>query len=143
MFFFGLIKNGPRGQEAYARWNRNEPMEFEPVHDDIALDQIGQYGIEPVEERGAEWDAHDDSDEDDDINPFALPPSVSEPPRLSYVLCEAPGCPFNADQVELLFSSLHNAMGPLMRSSDMEVRTTIWIKALEICRYIWESSNVQ
>lgn len=51
MFFFGMIQNGPRGQEAWARLEQNEPMEWEPEHDELSAGELAQYGVEELENR--------------------------------------------------------------------------------------------
>ncbi|KAJ7688145.1 hypothetical protein B0H17DRAFT_938681, partial [Mycena rosella] len=59
-------------------------------------------------------------------NPFHAPPS-----ELSDVPCEPPNCPFIAEQVALLDTTLQGRVD--VRSRNMVIRRLVWQEAFSIC----------
>ncbi len=117
MYFVSLIRDGPRGLEGVAQ------------EEDIG--DIAEYGID--------WAAADDprimdhllereADAWDSENPFAAPPK-----QRPHVPCDGPGDFFSPWEVQELTMRLHQTLGGLLATRNMEVRRQIWIVAFEIC----------
>ncbi|KAJ7882207.1 hypothetical protein B0H14DRAFT_3756899 [Mycena olivaceomarginata] len=122
IFFFSMYHDGPRGLEY-----RQDPID-EPI-DDPTL-----YGID--------WDVADDptlmnhllvQNPQDwaDGNPFA--PGID---RLSHVPCDAPDCPFSAEQVAELDQRLASEVD--LRSRSMHVRRLVWAAAFRIANNMYQ-----
>jgi len=99
----------------------------------VVDDTIGRQeeAVEDVQEFGIDWD-----DEElvrqlraRSVNPF----NGYAPDTLNEVPCEAPECPLTLDQVNGLESAL-SAQFIMSTSHDMDVYTSVWIRALAWCR---------
>lgn len=123
MFFFSFPEDGVRGLFG-------EPP-VPDLHEDVG--DIMQYGID--------WEAANDSTIMDQVldnnpnewendNPFR-PGQASQPGQLSYVPCDAPGCPLSPFEVQELNIRLAAAEDTTTRN--MAMRRKLWITALTLC----------
>ncbi|KAJ7668905.1 hypothetical protein B0H17DRAFT_949670 [Mycena rosella] len=120
MFLFSMVQDGPRGIESL-----REPVD-EDVRDPSSYGIYWQVTDEPrlmhhlLRENPQDWE-HE--------NPFHAPPS-----ELSDVPCEPPNCPFIAEQVALLDTTLQGRVD--VRSRKMVIRRLVWQEAFSICRFL-------
>jgi hypothetical protein len=132
MFMFGMVQEGPRGQASF--------IQTQPIDEEIHPDDLPAYGVD--------WDVHEDArllahslensaGEWDEGNPFMVPSTSTLPAE---VVCDAPGCPFNQGQVDLLFLLLGQRVD--CASRDMAVRRLVWCEALALCQMLWNGGAV-
>ena len=98
--------------------------------DDIRMQEedildVGQFGID--------WEGMDDEELIQELqergeNPF----DDYAPDRMNEVPCEPPDCPLTMDQMDELDAVLQREFD--MNTYDMDVKTTVWIRALVWCR---------
>ena len=128
MFLFSMVQDGPRGIH----------VRHEPVND--VVDDPATYGVD--------WEAADDPQlmahllehnpqQRDETNPFQAAPLT-----LSDVPCEAPGCPFSAEDVLLLQTKLAEHRQLDLSSQNMQMRRLVWVIALDTCKDIWHMRTV-
>ncbi|KAJ7026248.1 hypothetical protein C8F04DRAFT_966551 [Mycena alexandri] len=130
LFLFGMLREGPRGISA-----------FLTAEEDI--EDINEYGIDWEVNQKPEIVAHllENNPEEraggagDD--PFA---SASTPDNLSEVLCDPPNCPFTPMQLELLDQHLSTSVD--LFSRNMNIRRSVWVRALDIARGIQQGEIV-
>ncbi|KAF7972608.1 hypothetical protein HWV62_17426 [Athelia sp. TMB] len=122
IFIFSLIQDGPRGlQHQSAPPTDQTPIDPESygVDWDVANDE--RYMAHLFEQNPQEW-AHD--------NPFS-----TAPVHQAHVPCEAPNCPFDAEEVRWLDETLAETVSVSARA--MHLRRLVWIKALQLCDELW------
>ena len=123
IFIFSMLQDGPRGVQRLT------------TPTDKPVDDLASHGID--------WDVTDDHRlmnhllwenpqawEDD--NPFS-----SGPVTASHVPCEPPDCPFSTAQVLELDTRLGNLVD--VSSRNMHIRHMVWVEALEICTFIYQT----
>lgn len=126
MFIFSMVEDGPRG------------ITGQGVQTQAA--DVGESDVD-IATYGVDWEDLDDVPfmeqvrqthlEGDQINPFQ--PDV--PSRMNEVLCEAPNCPFDEQDVQWLDNALASRVDIL--THDMGVRRLIWEEALSLCNHLY------
>lgn len=126
--FFSVISGGGRGVDAHG----NVLQDFQPVADDLAPEEIEEYGID--------WDAFEDHQlhnhhaSENPPDHLAHNPFVAHwPQQHNVVEVEEPDCPLTAQQLEYL-----NAYTQDFLIDTMEQRHTLWVAALQVCRDIFQ-----
>ncbi|KAJ7035166.1 hypothetical protein C8F04DRAFT_1345683 [Mycena alexandri] len=125
LFLFGMLCEGPRGISTFLT-----PEEEE-------IEDINEYGIDLAVNQEPELIAHllennpDERAGGTSNDPFA---SASTPANLSEVLCDPPNCPFTPAQLQLLDQHLSASVD--LFSCNMNVRRSVWVRALQIARGI-------
>ncbi|KAJ6492155.1 hypothetical protein C8R45DRAFT_825673 [Mycena sanguinolenta] len=129
LFLFGMLREGPRGISSF----------LAPEEEDI--EDINEYGVDwEVNEEPElichllEHNPHEHATNND---PFA---SAGTPANLSEVLCDPPGCPFPPAQLSILDQHLSTSVD--LFSRNMNVRRTVWVRALEVARGIQQSKII-
>lgn len=133
MFLFSMLQDGPRG------FSRQRGIH----NDDLPPDELASFGVDweviddwPTMEHHRENNPDEDHDDpeqiDDNLDPFLS----TVPLRLSEVLCEAPNCPFTADQIDMFDAELQREVD--VDSKSMLVRTQVWKQALRIAMEVYD-----
>lgn len=114
MFLFGMVRYGIRGVDYLMA---NEPaMEDEATY---GVDWSGRRWISQALRRNPEdWEGE---------NPF----HVSQPERLSEVICDEPDSPLTPEQINRLDTALSERVD--MNTTSMDGRKLIWQEALQVC----------
>jgi len=116
MFFFGMLREGPRGVEL----------------EDLAGDEIAGYGVDWEDLDDHRIRAHHDhANGHDDFDLADAPYSQQIPENLSNIEINEPHCPLTPEQVQFLDSRLE------FHGRSMEACRILWISALEICRSMY------
>ncbi|KAJ7939263.1 hypothetical protein B0H13DRAFT_2226284 [Mycena leptocephala] len=129
LFLFGMLREGPRGISSF----------FAPEEEDI--EDINEYGVDWEVNEEPEHISHflenNPHEHTTNNDPFA---SASTPANLSEVLCDASGCPFTPSQLYILDQCLSTSVN--LFSRNMNVRRTVWVRALEVARGIQQGEIV-
>lgn len=120
--FFSMLQNGTRG--------------FEPPPEEIAPEQIDEYGVDWLTYGQSRILAHHDEANEPDIlagNPFV----AHDPEEYSIVEVDAPGCPLTEDELHTL--DMH--LGQFPRTSKTEDFRRLWVEGLSKCAQLTQTDN--
>ncbi|KAG1901613.1 uncharacterized protein F5891DRAFT_950393 [Suillus fuscotomentosus] len=125
--FFSVISGGGRGVDA----NGNVLQDFQPAADDLAPEEIEEYGIDWEAFEDHHLHSHHASENPPDHlahNPFV----AHWPEQHNVVEVEEPDCPLTAQQLEYLNTYIQD-----LSIDTMEQRHALWVTALQVCHDIF------
>jgi len=116
--WFSILQSGARGFDA---------TRFEPIEEELDMDQIEEYGID--------WEAYEDQHIQAHHMEGNPPDHLSHNPFVAYrpehfnmVEVEEPNCPLSTPQLAILQQHIVH-----LPNSTMTEREIVWIEALQIC----------